>query len=999
MRLHSLEITAFGAFGGTERIDFDALAADGLFLLHGPTGSGKTTVLDAVSFALYGQVPGSRGIKRLKSDHSEAQVTPTVALEATIGGRTLRITRSPGFDRPRKRGTGTTFQQPRAVLEWLDEQGGDNLSRLPDIGSTVTGLLGLENDQFQQVVMLPQGEFARFLNSKTKDRGVLLERLFDTSRFATMEEWFTERRRAEAARIDAARNRVLNTVAMVAEAAGAPDYDPLTDGDEQEWADLHVDRCHAAVETARPQFQRLRAHAEAARDRARKDAELAKDRARAVQARDRLTAHAAKADERAALAAEAAAAARAEKVSWAITHRDESVAAVDAAMRELRARTDAAIADAEGAEAVERARSADGDESFDLAVLRAEIDRWHTELGALAAAAEQERVRDEAVAERASVEQSMTQSDAALTALEREIAEAPAQIDAIRAQLERVETLAAQAPSTAETVITTRAVAEAAEKTAAARERLDAATAGLAAAEDAYLIARKNSLDLRERRLAGMAAELAEQLVDGRPCAVCGATEHPEPTHRVGDRVSESDEQQAQSALDAAAAELEQARSALHERRTELALLVDKSAGLDAEQAAARFRDAEHAAAAATQAAAQLPILKTALEKQLAAQTTAQARQQSLIAERGEAAARIAALTARINALDAKITAAAGADESVAVRSARIDRLRNDFTALVEQLTRVNDVRKHAARAESDLIAALAEAEFATVEQAVAAQRSAARRTEIETILAEAARVEAAARAVLDEPAVRAAGDVDQPVDTDAAEAAAQAAEDALVIGRREHDEALRRFERVCARRAELSAELADLAPVLHRFRELDELTDVVLGGGANARQMSLRSYVLAARLEEVVAVASQRLRIMSGGRYEFVHSDGRVGAERRGGLALDVLDGDTGRVRSTETLSGGETFMASLSLALGLADVVSAEAGGIRIDTLFIDEGFGTLDAETLDQVMGVLEELRAGGRAVGIVSHVAEMRHRIPSRLFVDKTGAGSRVQVTLP
>src|SRR5699024_7077651 len=158
-------------------------------------------------------------------------------------------------------------------------------------------------------------------------------------------------------------------------------------------------------------------------------------------------------------------------------------------------------------------------------------------------------------------------------------------------------------------------------------------------------------------------------------------------------------------------------------------------------------------------------------------------------------------------------------------------------------------------------------------------------------------------------------------------------------------------------------------------------LTDVVLGGGANARQMSLRSYVLAARLEEVVAVASQRLRIMSGGRYEFVHSGGRVGTERRGGLALDVLDGDTGRVRSTETLSGGEPFMTSLSLGLRLADVDSAEAGGIRIDTLFIDEGSGTLDSETLDQVMGVLEELRAGGRAVGIVSHVAEMRHRIPS------------------
>lgn len=161
---------------------------------------------------------------------------------------------------------------------------------------------------------------------------------------------------------------------------------------------------------------------------------------------------------------------------------------------------------------------------------------------------------------------------------------------------------------------------------------------------------------------------------------------------------------------------------------------------------------------------------------------------------------------------------------------------------------------------------------------------------------------------------------------------------------------------------------------------------------------MSLRSYVVAARLEEVAQAGSLRLRRMSGGRYEFVHSDKAGPRGRRGGLGLDIRDDYTGVVRPAKTLSGGETFMASLSLALGLADTVAAESGGLVLDTLFIDEGFGGLDADTLDAVMGVLDELRAGGRVVGVVSHVDEMRQRIPSRLHVLRGRTGSHLEATL-
>jgi exonuclease SbcC len=196
----------------------------------------------------------------------------------------------------------------------------------------------------------------------------------------------------------------------------------------------------------------------------------------------------------------------------------------------------------------------------------------------------------------------------------------------------------------------------------------------------------------------------------------------------------------------------------------------------------------------------------------------------------------------------------------------------------------------------------------------------------------------------------------------------------------------------------QLWAAVDRIAPAQRAFDELDGLADVVAGRGANNRRMSLHSYVLAARLEEVAQAGSVRLRRMSGGRYEFVHSDKAGPRGRRGGLGLDIRDDYTGAIRPAKTLSGGETFMASLSLALGLADTVAAESGGLVLDTLFIDEGFGGLDADTLDAVMGVLDELRAGGRVVGVVSHVDEMRQRIPSRLHVLRGRAGSHLQATI-
>ena len=193
----------------------------------------------------------------------------------------------------------------------------------------------------------------------------------------------------------------------------------------------------------------------------------------------------------------------------------------------------------------------------------------------------------------------------------------------------------------------------------------------------------------------------------------------------------------------------------------------------------------------------------------------------------------------------------------------------------------------------------------------------------------------------------------------------------------------------------QLAASLAELEPLAAAAAEARGLADLAAGQGANTLKMTLSSFVLAARLEEVAAAASERLLKMTSGRYSLVHTDARRGGGRSG-LGLLACDGWTGVDRDTSTLSGGETFLASLALALGLADVVTAEAGGARIEALFVDEGFGSLDEDTLEEVMTVLDSLREGGRMVGIVSHVAELRQRIPAQIRVRKGRSGSDLAV---
>ncbi|QNG22305.1 SMC family ATPase [Rhodococcus triatomae] len=990
MRLHALEITAFGPFADTVRVDFDALGADGLFLLHGQTGAGKTTVLDAVAFALYGTVPGARREgKRLLSDHAPTGSVPTVSLEATIGGRRLRVIRSPEYSRPKKRGTGSIVENAKATLTWLDGAG-ENLSRIPDIAEEVGRLVGMNADQFFQVVLLPQGEFARFLRADSDERGVLLERLFDTTRFGSVEDWFAQRRKDSARALDERLREIEVITAKVAATAG---LEAGADADPLRWAEKLIDECGTARDAAAAALADAGAHAraaDAALAEARRVHDLQTRRDRATAELERL---ARTSDDREAMAAEAAAARAAVPVAKAEADASRVRTRAQAARRRVE-EVEAELSGVPGAGSLLGTLSWPPTEESRVRI-RQTVRQWQDETvrldAAVAEAEEADRIDHEIL------ELSSRRGKLGVEAdrVEDGLSRIPDTLEKARRHLEEAEKAAALLPGLHRD---RDRAAEAARAVVEWRTRVAEADATSAVVEErrqGWNDAREHWLDLVQQRIDGMAAELAATLEEGSPCAVCGATEHPAPAGGDAAPVTADDENRARAREREAEAACTRAVDAAAAARRAVDQVAERGGDRDPETAREELESATAAYERAEEEAAAADSRANAVAAATAEHTRLTERRAAIAVEVAALSEQVDARRERVEAVRERLRGVAGDDPSVSARRARLERLAHLASTLGDAR---DDAHRHAEAAEeqsAQVRAAAAESGFESVEEALAAVREQERLEHVEHTLAAARDAEAAARAVLAEPDVRSLTDI-PPVDLDAAVARqneADSVEAAAIAAAAECDRRLADLERFVAqlRRALIAAE-----PVRATHEQLAALAEVIAGRGANTRKMSLRSYVLAARLEEVAASASVRLRRMSGGRYEFVHSDEAGARGKRGGLGLDIRDDFTGAVRSAKTLSGGESFLASLALALGLADVVAAESGGVVLDTMFIDEGFGTLDADTLDSVMGVLDELRDGGRVVGIVSHVDEMRQRIPSRLHVVRGRGGSHLEM---
>ena len=1055
MRPHRLRVTAFGAFAGTEQVVFDDL--EGLFLLHGETGAGKTTLLDAIAFALYGRVPGERGTtRRLRSDHASPGTVTEVELEATIGGRRLRITRKPEQSRPKKSGHGMTTEQASVRLAEFSPAGiwESKSTRIGEVDAEIENLMGMSATQFFQVVLLPQGEFAKFLRADAKDKEALLQKLFGTDRFRKVEDWLADRRRATEKEVAAAHDVVDELVARIAQAAGTavPESAAVLDTPElaASLAALagsgHLTGSGAAVPSGSsvagegPLTQVLRPTIESAPAEGSGEMEAAdsvggfperassfllpsplksggldyqEKRVRSVSPRRPTASYDWEATWAAALAARTTA------------ERDVAAALVELRREGLDARL-AAQHQAEQLADRQRRRREALRRWADLEAAAPEIRRlraaayagtgtgpatgaraaraWAAESAALHAAGQEQQakvgrlealrsVADQAVAEDEAA--AMARTRAAELAHDLDVAEAEAlQRRAARPPAEQARDAASHAAAVLSAVQARadgarRVASDSAALVAEHARRTDLREAHLSAREKA-LAAEAEALRVRGARIDGMRAELASSMTDGSPCPVCGSLDHPDPVDANSFPPVSRDEEDAAFVLASQAAQtadeagqrvaaVDAVMSDLAQRLTAAGFILSADAANPCDPVSVHPRSVSTEAAGAGAVGAEIwDRAASGLASLNAATLTDAARAAQVEADKREAEAAV-------------LSDAAAGLPSLQRELDELDRAVADDKATLTELTGRRS-------------AALAEADGADV-------RGAARRAELAAGLGETDDLETAidaamrlADALLKAAAVAdllAGPDLDVELDppapvaetTEAASAARQAHDEAnTAYGASRH-----RAEQLALLKPQLDDALADLKPLRQRAGQIRHLADLANGtAGANQYKMTLSSFVLAARLEEVAAAASERLLTMTAGRYSLVHSDARKG-NAKAGLSLLACDAWTGVDRDTATLSGGETFLASLALALGLADVVTAESAGTRMEALFVDEGFGTLDEDTLDEVMNVLDGLRAGGRIVGIVSHVTELRQRIPAQVHVRKGRNGSRVEVT--
>ena len=1016
MQLHRLEVEGFGPFRARQLVDFDVFADDGIFLIAGRTGAGKSSILDAVCFALYGGVPRYEGgEKRLRSDHCEPDDVTQVVVEFSTSAGRYRVTRSPEYERPKKRGGGLTVQPAAVQLDVL--VGGEWIglaAKEREAAYELDEILQLSREQFLQVILLAQNRFSEFLLAGSKDRQALLRRLFGTERFEDVQARFDERRReAEralgsrlatvAARLDEGER-----IVVAAELGGEPAAEIGSEPADELGGELSGERVGGIVDgggdpaesvavagTTQERLARLRQakaradyraerrvaeHAEAERLSSAADAALSalRDDQRAQVERDRARAALARLDAEEPQIAQA-------RSEW------ENARAAEILRAPINAAATAVAASALARDAESRARTAWEAYGIDAPDLAEWAEERTRQTGSWERASQWELSAPELDAELVAAREDLDALLARREESEEERRAVPARLEELTIQRDEARRLADRADDLAS------AERAAADRHAAALDvvRLDAelvvADRALADASAVLATAQSTLAQLRQRRLDGFAGELATALHEGEACPVCGSLEHPAPAEHA-DPVSAEDIDRAEAERDRLAARERTASDVVASLRLAHAAALTKADGRGVDTAASEQAQAAHALAQSRSAAErvrQLEEHRDALTERIRRLDEEREADEASLASARETHA---LLTQRVEETRAAIAEARGDFATVAERLAATIAEVAAAHALIEAAAERTRRDETASTATAERDAAIEESVFDDVASVERALRSASDQQALEArITAHSVRREKE-REILFDLELRTLPE--EPIDLQSAEQESQAARRRWTTAVDEASRATAMAEQLGAAIDAAASEHARTADDAAEYEVLRDLADTIAGRGANTRKMTLETFVLAAELEEIVDAANRRLGDMSTGRYQLRHSDALAARGAASGLGIVVFDAFTGQTRPAQSLSGGETFLSSLALALGLAEVVTARAGGIRLDTLFIDEGFGSLDGDTLEVAMRTLDELRQGGRTVGVISHVEAMQEQIPAQLRVRATSEGPSI-----
>lgn len=1085
MILHNLEFEAFMAYPKRQEINFDTLNNAGVFLLNGPTGAGKTTILDAICYALYGETSSDRESAKLHSTYAVHSGTkPRVLLDVTLHGKRLRIDRTPAYNKPITRGARKGQMREESAKATLAElaPGADPAdekawtpisSSVAEVNRTIAERTHLTKEQFLKVVLLPQGQFAQFLKSKPKERKELLKKMFPVEHyeqlFAALTEeaktaqqevaqdentqrGYLERARAEMLALQALLDAVDTDAEDPAEAETPENFttenvtaENVTAETLDAWIAGGVERARKTSTREKQEQQRLTDEADQNTRLLAERAQLQADWREYEQLCERRTRLTERADEHKAQREELAQARAAAPLhaQYAQVHAESQALAA----REQEHSACASALEENGRALLAALRNEDispevtfPEETTFAAFPGLEPSEQETQLEALLDTLRALQKKDAQLTDEEAVVAALLKQ---ANALEQDKARAEKTLSDLTAAAEQLaEELAGYSTADEERTLAAHMVTEAQQKHEAAQQmqqKLDAASATVAAAEkqskrtataeqkaqekwqasaQQALAATEEFKNLQVLRLAQASSLLARELKDGEPCAVCGSVEHPAPA-----QIAEGEQLVERADLDAAKEREDKAHK--QARTHELAKDRATKAHQEASEALAAVRTQYETLAAqgecdVEQTAAQLQQAQTRLtqaQSRVTARDGVQAKAERVRVEQQKAQEALrtiegAAVEAQTRHRDAAARCEATAADLAPARAAvgfaqRVEAVEG-YRAAHQRLARavllLGQARERHALAAAQAQRLLGESAFESAELVQAAVRTPARIDALERAVAayelEHARLlEGFGREAIVAVAARVAAGEQAPDDLQGVREQVEqlrAAAHRLTLREGERESVLRSLQ---ALRGEYAAFRAQTAQRYDRAQMLANLAAAARGDtlGGYEHQVDLVSYVLGAEFERILQSASLHLDRMSEGRYGMVFSDHRAkGSRSGGGLNLEITDTWTGEPREASSLSGGESFLASLSLALGLAEVVQANNGGIELDTLFIDEGFGTLDAETLDMVMGTIESLRDSGRTIGLISHVEEMKNRIPAQIVVEKGQNGSSVRV---
>lgn len=985
MYLHRLTMAAIGPFRAEVDVDFARIGATGLFLLRGPTGSGKSTIIDAVAFALYGKVAGSTtSDSRIVSRVSNGE--PVVELTFEVDAGIFRIRRTPSYERPKRRSAGTTVA-PASVKLWRlaapDCASGELISnRVGEADAAVRDILGLSRDQFVQTVILPQGEFSRFLHSSPEERREVLRRLFATDTYDEITAELCDRRKlaiaacAEAdSQLDSALTAFVTAAALDAGVAG-----PIVDAESTS----DIDKLIAEV-TAELDAATVRSAADCELDAnklaaAELDLKIGRETAAALaklrSAADEL--RELEADERLN---------RDRTNQIALIRALQGLLPVHDGLISARLADWAATASARAAldELPDDARHLTGAQRKALAAeLAGEVARLHK-----SALSEGDLQRHRRQLQQWEIEhETLTRRE------DRERAE----VRAIEGLLVTLRAHAAQLSSVADLLAQRESEQLAATKVCAAATRLPAAQTRLASianalhqAHAAAVASSEHAATMRRGYIAGIAGVLAGQLTSGVECPVCGSTQHPSPRATTADMITEVDVAAAETHVAELTEALEVFRARYESCRADAESLGIASHGMTPDDATAALEDADVALHEAQGAHLQLPDVHQRLHDASGRLEAVSVDLTATTAQLAASGERIAVGTHTVRELDAELALDRRGHDSIQGRIDELEIFAERLRTVIEAQERATATAMDVATREQQFGELLASADVESESDFVDRCSGAASLARLESEVARHDARLVAVRAALADESVMAVADKPSPdlVALEAAHATAMARRDAGVAVYGLVEDRSRR----AADYADAVSKAAGKRDSVHSStRAVVRMAEVASATSAdNLSRMPLSTYVLLDRFRSVVAAANERLNAMSEGRYSLAHHMDLEDRGRKSGLGLRIRDHLTDCERDPKTLSGGETFYVSLALALGLADVVSAEAGGVRLGTLFIDEGFGSLDPETLDAVLTEVSRLRQAGRVVGIVSHIEELTQRIADRIEVEPVGGG--------